>query len=131
MEDLFSPLSIAACSDEILSLINVKLSGHRAIEFCRVSVGDRRYQIMLSYKVESFDLCLGPEICRDWIQHREGHGFPVAKICETWNTIKRLKIEPTSTDGHLAFQFGTNRRLVTDASRRVVITYFGEEVRRI
>ncbi len=38
------------------------------------------YMCMLPYDVDYFELKLGPEICRQWLEPRTGHGFPVARI---------------------------------------------------
>ena len=88
-------------------------------------MGGGTYMALLPHEVDFFELKLGPEICRDWLEARAGHGYPVAQIKASWEAAKRLNLDPRKTYGNLAFDIGTTR-LVTSADRQCVITYFQE-----
>jgi hypothetical protein len=75
----------------------------------------------LDLEWDTFDVV----ICRDWLEPRTGHGFPVARIKESWESAKRLDLKPRQTYGNLAFDIGKTR-LVTSADKQCVITYFLE-----
>ncbi|HTA86468.1 MAG TPA: hypothetical protein VK729_09370 [Silvibacterium sp.] len=123
-DDLARPSCIANLGDDLLRSISTSLGQHRVKNFHAVLMGGG-YMCMLPYEVDYFELKLGPEICRDWLEPRTGHGFPVARIKESWESAKRLDLKPRQTYGNLAFDIGKTR-LITSADKRCVITYFLE-----
>ncbi len=125
VNDLASPVCIAHLSNDILQSISRNLGQHRVIKFHLVSLAGGTRMMSLPHEVDYFELKLGPEICRDWLEPRADHGFPVARIKESWEAAKRLKLDPRQTHANLAFDIG-KVRLVTSPDRQCVITYFEE-----
>ena len=123
--DVALPSCIAHLREELLRSVSGFLGPHRVSKFHSVSMGGGAYMCQLPHEVDYFELKLGPEICRDWLEPRADHGFSVAKIKESWEAAKRLKLEPRQTHANLAFDIG-KVRLVTSPDRQCVITYFEE-----
>jgi hypothetical protein len=125
VDDLAVPSCIAHLADGILRSISTNLGQHGVKTFHAVRMGGGAYMCMLPHEVDLFELKLGPEICRDWLEARPGHGYPVKQIKESWEAAKRLNLDPRETYGNLAFDIGKTR-LVTSADKQCLITYFLE-----
>ncbi len=99
------------------------LAGHRVTEWSAIHMGDTN--VRMPYRVTNFALALGPEITRDWIIPREGHGHNIKMIASAWNTTQKHPdlCKPNQTDGKWAYELN-KKRLVVNGQRNVVITYF-------
>jgi hypothetical protein len=78
-DDLARPSRIANLGDDLLTVHIGNSRSTPGKKFHAVLMGGG-YMCMLPYDVDYFELKLGPEICRQWLEPRTGHGFPVARI---------------------------------------------------
>jgi hypothetical protein len=107
-----------------LQIINTNLEQHPVTEYSPIRVG--AVWVRMPSKVASFPLTLGPEITRDWIAPRAGHGFPISTIKASWESVLKypeLNAPIVSPNGNLEFHMN-HKRIVTNPGRVDLITYF-------
>ncbi len=57
------------------SISRIPRSCTASVNSTLVSMGGGAYMCQLPHEVDYFELKLGPEICRDWLEPRADHGF--------------------------------------------------------
>jgi hypothetical protein len=107
-----------------LQTLNTNLEQHPVMEYSPIRVGGP--WVRMPSKVANFPMALGPEITRDWIVPRPGHGFPIRTIKASWESVLKypeLNAPIVSPNGNLEFHMN-HKRIVTNPGRADLITYF-------
>jgi len=113
-------------SEDQLPRLDQGLNGYYVTEWKLIVLAQQPQVLrcLMPFRVPLFPLALGPEITRDWLYPRAGHGFPIKDIHASWQNIVKFNVEgEPSTGGNVIFQLN-KKRFVVNGARDTVITYF-------
>jgi hypothetical protein len=114
--------------DAQLQTMERMLTGYPVREWHVIRVGASA--VRMPFRLHNFELRLGPEITRDWLIARPGHGKPIKDIAASWAGIRKFaeySKPQIEADGKHRFAL-RHVRMITDAGETTVITYFEDAV---